>query len=70
MMMGCTLDKILLIGRQHKQCRDAMHRRGDPIKFKADLPLVHCSNTGYITANCLDSSSKAGKNCTETTAVS
>lgn len=64
------MDKILFTGRRQKQCRDAQHQTGDSRRFKTDLPLVHRNNTGYITANRLVSSSKTGKSCTETTALS
>lgn len=64
------MDKIPFTGRRQKQCRDAQHQTGDSRRFKIDLPLVHRNNTGYITANCLVSSSKTGKSCTETTALS
>lgn len=63
------MDKILFTGTWKKQCR-TQHRTGDSRRFKVYLPLVHCNNTTYITANHLVISSKAGKSCTETTALS
>jgi len=51
MKTGCTVGKILLTGRRPKQCRDMPHPTADSRRFKADLPLVHHNNTGYLTAN-------------------
>lgn len=70
MKMGRTMDKILFIWRWQRQGRDTSHQKRDSRMSKVDLPLVHHNKTGYITAKHLVSSSKAGKSCRETAALS